>query len=74
MYVNYAARDNWNFDAQDRVLRLAGRAAAASPSTWTARPPRPPQPPYFRAQHPRAYRWLAAHLLPPTDPLPPPAP
>lgn len=73
LYVDYPGRDNWNFDAQaESFLWLAaGRGLAVDafrdpPATHTL--------PYFRRAHPRAYRWLGCHLLPPADLAPPPLP
>ena len=73
LYANYPARDNWNFDAQTESF--AWLASTRGVAVDLERVPRARHDlRYFRSQHPRAFRWLAAHLLPPTDPLPPPGP
>lgn len=67
LYINYAARDNWNFDAQ--AESFAWLASTRGIAVDLERVPRARHNVrYFRTQHPRAYRWLAAHLLPPTAP------
>jgi S-formylglutathione hydrolase FrmB len=66
MYVNFAGRDNWNFDAQAQsFLWLA--AQRGFPVDSDCVPGARHNLPYFRTNHVPAYRWLASHLLPPTD-------
>jgi poly(3-hydroxybutyrate) depolymerase len=64
IYVNYPGKDNYNFDAQDESF--AWLAAQQGVHLTVERDPCARHNlAYFRANHIRAYRWLACHLLPP---------
>ena len=66
IYVNYPGRDNYNFDAQDQSFAwLAGQNGVEL--TLECDPCARHSLRYFRANHMRAYRWLACHMLPPVD-------
>jgi S-formylglutathione hydrolase FrmB len=66
IYVNYPGRDNYNFDAQDESFAWVASLRGVS-LTLESDPCARHSLSYFRANHLRAYRWLACHLLPPTD-------
>ena len=71
VYVNYAGRDNWNFDAQDQSFQwLAAQRGVAV--TLECAPGARHNIPYFRSNHVRAYAWLSGHLPPPIVKAPPP--
>ena len=70
IYINYPGRDNYNFDAQNESFAWLASQQGVSLTvenvpcgTHSLR--------YFRAVHMPTYRWLACHLLPPVDLLPP---
>ncbi len=67
MFVGYGGRDNWNFDAHvaESFLWLAQQRGFPVDSDRDARGRH--SLPYFRRGHEAAFRWLAAHLLPPID-------
>jgi S-formylglutathione hydrolase FrmB len=65
MYVNYPARDNYNFDAQDESF--AWLAAQKGVSVELERVPCGRHNlHYLKPQHIPAFLWLGRHLLPPT--------
>jgi hypothetical protein len=66
MYVNYPARDNYNFDAQDQSFAWLASLEGVSVDLEGS-PCARHNLAYFNANHPRAYRWLACHLMPPLD-------
>jgi hypothetical protein len=69
MYVNYAGHDNWNFDAQaESFIWLAN--GQGYPVDSEHRKLHRHNLAYFMANHVRAYRWLACHILPPADVAP----
>lgn len=65
IYLNYPARDNFNFDAQAESFQwLAasrGIAVDAEPIPHARHTLH-----YFNSNHPRAFLWLGGHVLPPT--------
>ena len=64
IYVNYGAKDNYNFDAQAlSFVWLAGLRGVAVEVTEVPRGRH--NLPYFESQEPVAFRWLTQHLLPP---------
>jgi S-formylglutathione hydrolase FrmB len=66
IYVNFAGKDNWNIDAEDEsFLWLAGQRGLPVDSFRAANARH--NLPYFNRNHPRAFLWLAGHLLPPVD-------
>jgi hypothetical protein len=70
MYVNYAGRDNWNFDAEAQsFLWLAGQVGFPVDSHLDPRARHSLI--YFRSNHTPALCWLATHLAPPTASLAP---
>jgi S-formylglutathione hydrolase FrmB len=65
IYLNYAGRDNWNFDAHaESFAWLAGQRGI--PVTLARDPNATHSLRYFRRNHPLAYCWLGRLLLPPT--------
>jgi hypothetical protein len=70
IYVNYPGRDNYNFDAQDESFAWLASLQGVS-LTLECDPCARHSLAYFTRNHPRAYRWLAGHLLPPTGCAPP---
>jgi poly(3-hydroxybutyrate) depolymerase len=66
IYVNYPGKDNYNFDAQDESFAwIAGQNGVAL--TLECDPCARHSLAYFRANHIRAYRWLACHMPPPLE-------
>lgn len=64
MYVNYAGRDNLNFDAQaESFVWMA--VPGGHDLTVESSPSSDHSIDYFRETQKRAYLWLANHLLPP---------
>jgi len=72
IYINYAARDNFNFDAQDQSFQwlAAGKGITV---TMVSDPKATHSLRYVRANLRPACIWLGQHILPPT-PDPQPAP
>ena len=66
LYANFGAKDNWNFDAQDRSFAwLASRKGVDV--TLVSVPKARHTLRYFRSQQRPAFTWLARHLLPPVS-------
>jgi S-formylglutathione hydrolase FrmB len=64
MYVNYPARDNFNFDAQDQsFIWLAAQRGIAVDVTQDPRGRHNLS--YIERAEPPAYLWLGRHILPP---------
>jgi len=64
MYVNYAGRDNYNFDAQ--ALSFVWLANLRGVAVDVVKVPRGRHNlPYIETQEPVGFRWLGRHLLPP---------
>lgn len=64
IYANYPAKDNWNFDAQDRSF--AWLAKQQGVDVTLVRVPRARHNlRYFRTQQRPAFAWLAKQILPP---------
>ena len=64
LYVNYAGRDNYNFDAQ--ALSFAWLANRRGVGVDVVEVPRGRHNlPYIESQEPVGLRWLGQHLLPP---------
>ena len=64
IYVNYAGKDNYNFDAQ--ALSFVWLAGLRGVAVEVKEVPRGRHNlPYFESQEPVAFRWLSRHLLPP---------
>jgi hypothetical protein len=64
MYVNYPARDNFNFDAQDQsFIWLAAQRGIAVDVTQDPRGRHNLS--YIERAEPPAYLWLGRHVLPP---------
>ncbi|MGP0069952.1 MAG: hypothetical protein ACLQGP_40920, partial [Isosphaeraceae bacterium] len=64
IYVNYPARDNYNFDAQDQsFVWLAARRGIAVDLICVPRACHNLS--YIEGAEPPAYQWLGRHILPP---------
>lgn len=69
IYVHFAGRDNWNFDAQaESFLWLA--QTRGLPVDLDLNPRGRHNLPYLRGSHNPAFEWLARHLLPPVELVP----
>lgn len=65
IYLNYAGRDGYNFDAQNESFAwLAAQRGVAV--TLEVDPPANHTLAYFRRNHRAAFAWLSRQLLPPT--------
>ncbi len=65
MYVHYAGRDEWNFDAQNQSFAwLAAQKGVGL--TLVSDPDATHGPRYFLRNLPCAFLWLGRNLLPPT--------
>jgi S-formylglutathione hydrolase FrmB len=70
IYANYPDQDNYNVDAQNESFAWLASQNGVSVTLEKA-PCSRHNYHYFEANHGRAYRWLACHLLPPVDRMPP---
>lgn len=66
MYVNYPARDNYNFDAQAESFAWLARGQGLAVDLERSKHPSRHNLVYFDTNHRPAYRWLGQHILPPT--------
>jgi len=64
MYVHYAGRDEWNFDAQDESFAWVA-AQSGIEVTLVKEPEATHNSRYFREALPCAFLWLGQHILPP---------
>jgi poly(3-hydroxybutyrate) depolymerase len=65
LYVNFAGKDNWNIDAEDESFLWLGAGRGLDYEGFRD-PHGRHNLPYFTRNHPRAFLWLAGHILPPT--------